>query len=121
MHRALAPGGVVCTQAESLWYHLEIIQTLAAMCGEVFAGGSVQYAYTTIPTYPSGQIGFMLCAKSGAEGSAPLDPREPRQAVPAAPPGAALPALRYYNADLHRAAFVLPTFARDALAGSLTF
>lgn len=24
----------------------------------------VEYAYCTIPTYPSGQIGFMLCSKN---------------------------------------------------------
>ncbi|KIY96353.1 spermidine synthase [Monoraphidium neglectum] len=53
MHRAVRPGGVVCTQAESLWLHLDIIKALAAMCSRVFEGGSVQYAYTTIPTYPS--------------------------------------------------------------------
>ena len=40
------------SQGESLWLHLDIIKSLAAMCHEVFAGGSVQYAYTTIPTYP---------------------------------------------------------------------
>lgn len=39
-------------QAESLWYHLDIIKSLAAMCSEVFQGGAVQYAFTTIPTYP---------------------------------------------------------------------
>lgn len=33
-------------------YHLEIIKSLAAMCAEVFQGGAVQYAFTTIPTYP---------------------------------------------------------------------
>jgi spermidine synthase len=32
---------------------------------QVFVGGNVSYAYTSIPTYPSGQIGFMLCAKEG--------------------------------------------------------
>ena len=52
MHRALRPGGVVCTQGESLWYHLDIIAALAAMCAQVFAGGAVQYAYTTTPSYP---------------------------------------------------------------------
>ena len=31
---------------------MDIIKELAAMCHEVFEGGSVQYAYTTIPTYP---------------------------------------------------------------------
>lgn len=39
-------------QAESLWLHLPIITELASMCHRVFAGGSIQYAYTTIPTYP---------------------------------------------------------------------
>ncbi len=39
-------------QGESLWLHLDIIKELAAMCHEVFVGGTVQYAYTTIPTYP---------------------------------------------------------------------
>ena len=39
-------------QGESLWLHLPIIKELAAMCHEVFAGGSITYAYTTIPTYP---------------------------------------------------------------------
>ena len=83
-------------------------------------GGTVQYAFTTIPTYPSGQIGFMICTKPGEEGGA-LDPREPRQAVPPPPPGSSYPPLRYYNPEVHRAAFVLPTFARDALAPSLSF
>lgn len=119
MHRALKPGGVVCTQGESLWYHLDIIKSLAAMCREVFVGGTIQYAFTTIPTYPSGQIGFMVCSKA-KEGAEPLDPREPRRP----PPGSAgnkMSPLRYYNSDVHRAAFVLPTFAREALANSLSF
>lgn len=38
MHAALRPGGVVCTQAESLWLHLPIIKSLAEMCSSVFAG-----------------------------------------------------------------------------------
>ena len=122
MHRALKPGGVVCTQAESLWYHIEIIKSLAAMCKDVFSEGSVQYAFTTIPTYPSGQIGFMLCTKAAQEGVPQAqDPREPKQSPPGSPEGRDYGPLRYYNQDVHRAAFVLPTFARDALAGLLTF
>jgi spermidine synthase len=48
--------GLVCAQAESLWLHLPIIKELASMCHEVFQGGSVQYAYTTIPTYPRSAV-----------------------------------------------------------------
>jgi hypothetical protein len=35
MHRALRPGGIICTQAESLWLHMDIIQSLAGMCKKV--------------------------------------------------------------------------------------
>lgn len=54
------------------------MQALAKMCHDVFANGSVSYAYTTIPTYPrcahtclclsaSGMCGFIatLYMKSG--------------------------------------------------------
>ena len=115
MHAALKPGGVVCTQAESLWLHLPIISSLADMCASVFAGGIVRYAYTTIPTYPSGQIGFMVCAKAKADGSAPRDPCTPARAPPSVSAGDAKGPLKYYSAALHSAAFTLPQFAVDAL------
>jgi spermidine synthase len=35
MHRAVRVGGVICTQAESLWLHMEVIQSLAGMCSKV--------------------------------------------------------------------------------------
>jgi spermidine synthase len=61
----------------------------------------------------------MICSKK-AGGSAPLDPRNPKQPPPGnAPEGH--PPLRYYTAELHKAAFVLPQFAQDALASSMTF
>ena len=47
-------------QGESLWLHLPIIKELAAMCHEVFAGGSVSYAYTTIPTYPRCTTAYII-------------------------------------------------------------
>lgn len=134
LHRAVRPGGIVCTQAESLWLHLDIIKALAAMCSSVFVGGSVSYATTTIPTYPSGQIGMMLCSKArasqgqggadggeGGEASGPLDPRTPRQPEPGPLAKLNVGELRYYSHEVHRAAFALPVFAKKALQGSLTF
>lgn len=117
VHRALRPGGVMCTQGESLWLHLDIIKEVAAECRKVFEGGVVRYAFTTIPTYPSGQIGFMLCSKAGEGEDAAVD-FSPRQPPPSGRPD--LPSLRYYNAEVHRAAFVLPQFAKEALADHLT-
>ena len=128
MHRALAPGGAVCTQAESLWLHLPLIRPLAEACRRTFVGGAVSYGFTTIPTYPSGQIGFMLCSKAdpSLEGgkldfSTPQRPppaggRERAPGSPFAPPGAGL---RYYNEEVHRGAFLLPQFAKEELSALL--
>lgn len=116
MHRALKPGGIICTQAESLWLHMPIITSLATMCKEVFVGGSTAYAYTTIPTYPSGQIGFMLCKKAGGPEYALKEPkREPPTVGSATAADSVTIPLKYYNSELHSAAFVLPQFAKDAL------
>lgn len=60
MKKALAPGGVIAAQGESLWLHLQLISTVLQACTEVFA--SVDYAFTTVPSYPSGQIGFILAS-----------------------------------------------------------
>ncbi|KAL3726557.1 hypothetical protein ACJRO7_031456 [Eucalyptus globulus] len=49
--RALRPGGVVCTQAESIWLHMHIIEDIVSNCRQIFKG-SVNYAWTTVPTYP---------------------------------------------------------------------
>ncbi|KAI3988733.1 hypothetical protein MKX01_001505 [Papaver californicum] len=62
--KALRPGGVVCTQAESIWLHMHIIEDIVSNCRQIFKG-SVNYAWTTVPTYPSGVIGFMLCSTEG--------------------------------------------------------
>ncbi|KAI9884542.1 MAG: putrescine aminopropyltransferase [Watsoniomyces obsoletus] len=61
LHTALREGGVISTQAESQMLHLSFIANLKQVCKSVFP--IVEYAYTSTPTYPSGQIGFMVCCK----------------------------------------------------------
>ncbi|KAI9804523.1 MAG: putrescine aminopropyltransferase [Sarcosagium campestre] len=106
LHGALRDGGVITTQgSENQWLHLSLITSLSATCRSVFP--TVAYAYTTIPTYPSGQIGFMVCSKDAQRDlSIPLrswSESEEEQLC------------RYYNRKIHEAAFVLPSFARIAL------
>ncbi|EKM50846.1 uncharacterized protein PHACADRAFT_187523 [Phanerochaete carnosa HHB-10118-sp] len=99
LHGALAPGGHIATQAECQWIHLPLIAEVIRTARRIFP--VVGYAYTTIPTYPCGQIGFLVCSKD--EGR---DIREPvRQVEPT----------RYYNTGIHRAAFTLPEFSRVCL------
>ena len=70
------------------------------MCQTLF--GQVKYAFTTIPTYPNGQIGFMACAKN-----AKSDLKTPLRSLKGG----------YYNEDVHRSAFVLPEFGSAILQG----
>lgn len=99
LHDALTPGGHSSSQGECLWLHLDLIQTLRATTRAIFP--VAEFAFTTIPTYPAGQIGFTLCAKEKGR-----DLRTPLRAVPDC---------RYYNGAVHRAAFVLPEFGRAML------
>ncbi|KAF1861950.1 hypothetical protein Lal_00026445 [Lupinus albus] len=105
--RALIPGGVVCTQAESIWLHMHIIEDIVANCRHIFKG-SVNYAWTTVPTYPSGMIGFMLCSTEGpsVDFKHPVNPIDSE--ISAKP-------LKFYNSELHTAAFCLPSFAKKAI------
>ncbi|KAF7597557.1 hypothetical protein BBP40_000035 [Aspergillus hancockii] len=102
---ALRDGGVITTQAENQWLHLSLITDLKKSCKEVFP--VAEYAYTTIPTYPSGQIGFMVCCKDAT--------RNVREPVRSWTREEEERLCRYYNQDIHRASFVLPNFARKAL------
>lgn len=115
--RALRPGGVVCTQAESLWLHMHIIQDIVSVCRQTFKG-SVNYAWTSVPTYPSGVIGFMLCSTEGPEVDFhhPVNPIEKlEEASSGAGPAKKSWPLKFYNSEMHTAAFCLPQFVRKAL------
>lgn len=103
---ALREGGVITTQAENQWLHIDLIKRLKADCRKTFP--VAEYAYTTIPTYPSGQIGFMVCCKdANRDVTKPLRrwSEEEEEKL-----------CRYYNAKIHEASFILPTFARKKLA-----
>ncbi|PON59316.1 Spermidine/spermine synthase [Parasponia andersonii] len=106
--RALRPGGVVCTQAESIWLHMHIIEDIVANCRHIFKG-SVNYAWTTVPTYPSGVIGFMLCSTEGphVDFKHPVNPIDAHEST-----NKSGRPLKFYNSEIHTAAFCLPSFAK---------
>ncbi|XP_039142201.1 spermidine synthase 2-like [Dioscorea cayenensis subsp. rotundata] len=106
--RALRPGGVVCTQAESIWLHMHIIEDIVSVCRQIFKG-SVNYAWTTVPTYPSGVIGFMLCSTKGpaVDFMHPVNQIDENDSF-----NKAKGPLKFYNPEIHSAAFCLPSFAK---------
>ncbi|CAN6569626.1 unnamed protein product [Malus baccata var. baccata] len=50
--RALRPGGVLCNMTENMWLHTHLIQDMISVCRQIFKG-SVNYAWASVPTYPS--------------------------------------------------------------------
>ncbi|KAI0762414.1 S-adenosyl-L-methionine-dependent methyltransferase [Fomes fomentarius] len=93
---SLNPGGHISIQAESMWLHLPTIRDLLDTARPFFP--IVEYAYATVPTYPSGQIGYLVASL------------EPQGDVKT--PVRAVHDTRYYNAEIHTAAFALPEFCR---------
>lgn len=98
-------SGVVCEgKGECQWLHLDLIRGVMENARRLYS--SVRYAYTTIPTYPCGQIGFILAIKESDE-----DVRKVNHPIPSD----MIPQLRYYSESIHEASFVLPSFARNVL------
>jgi len=101
MKQGLREGGIVCTQAECIWLHLDLIKTMVEFSKNLFT--HVEYGFTTIPTYPCGQIGFLILSNAGSC-------KVPKRTIDAE--------MKYYNSEIHSASFVLPQFARKALGVS---
>lgn len=110
LKNALTEKGVITTQAENMWIHMDIISKLKKDCSDIFT--VVEYAYTMIPTYPSGSIGFMVCSKdANANVKKPLRFEWDDEFV--------AKNLKYYNKQIHEAAFVLPNWADQKLNKNL--
>jgi len=105
MNGALKPGGRIATQAESIWNNQDLIANLFRRTRGTFA--NVEYATTQVPTYPCGQIGFLMCCKD--DGKTPNTCTKPVRAIPADMKN------HYYHGALHEAAFVLPNFMKKLI------
>jgi spermidine synthase len=98
MRKALKDGGVIGSQSESPFLLPEVVKSLQDISRQCFEYSA--YGMFYVPTYPTGNIG--ICA-----GGVGVDPRVSRREPPSG--------LRYYNQDIHNAAFILPQFVRELL------
>ena len=99
MRRALKPGGIAVAQAQNIWINFkDIIAPLYRKASDFFK--TVEYYYAGVPTYTSGQIGFLACSEAGSL-------REPLST----PADFILSSLKYYTPEIHRQSFTLPAFA----------
>lgn len=107
MHEALNNGGVISAQLECFWTHSDLIANVVACCADIF--DTVDYASTMVPTYPCGQIGFILAGKG--ENTAL---RRPQREICVSLQSQ----LQWYTPAIHAASFILPKFIEDRLAVS---
>lgn len=106
MKNALRPGGIICSQAGTVWNDMDLIKSTLSHANNQFRSAS--YAITSVPSYPSGQIGFVLGSlEENKDFSKPEYVFTDEQVEEFK--------LRYYNSDIHTAAFIWPTFVRQAL------
>ena len=103
LKEALKPGGLIATQGESFFMHPEEVRNLLEITKSLFPVQA--YATILVPTYPGGNIGICM-GSLGPELTKPariISDKMQNQ-------------LKYYTTETHKAAFVLPYFARKMAA-----
>jgi spermidine synthase len=101
IHASLRPNGIVCTQVGNMWTDSDHIRNLVAVCADIF--DTAEYATTNVPSYPGGQIGFILSRKGDGFN------RTRGCSVPLRIPSFQQD-LQWYNPLMHRSAFALPQY-----------
>jgi len=96
LKRCLNLEGIVVLQAGSPFYHLESIKKKDAFLKKLFK--NVCFYTSPVPTYPGGSWCFVFLS----------DEVEPLKIKRDPPRG-----LKYFNLDIHQAAFSLPNFMKD--------
>jgi spermidine synthase len=107
MYEGLNPkGGIVCVQGECFWTQLALVTDILAVCITMFE--QAEYFTTMVPTYPCGQIGFIIASRGLAA------PSSVSCRIPVRTPSKQQQ-LRWYSPDMHFAAFCLPPFVVDEI------
>lgn len=91
---------IIISQAESIWLDKNEIGETYEWIKQSF--DAVKYLTTSVPTYPTGTIGFFLSSKNGKLSTKPL-----RKI-----PESMVDKLVYYTEDMHEKAFVHPAFLK---------
>jgi spermidine synthase len=99
VHDRLGEDGIFVPQTESPWLNQESIKKIYQNLRAVFPVVRMYLAH--VPTYPGALWSFAFCSKRH-------DPLADFQAARCVQQG-----LRYYNADIHRGTFALPTYVQE--------
>jgi spermidine synthase len=110
--KALKPNGVLITQGESPMFHAKTFVELNSCLKTVFGQNSVHTLLFHATTYPSGMWSLQMAVKGQYNPVQDVKKDDIHKFVTSQTGDKAL---KYYNEDLHSAAFSLPTFVKQML------
>lgn len=105
---SLKQNGILVTQGESPMFHSETFVELNKCLKQVFSPSQIHTMLFHAPTYPSGMWSLQMAIKGQYHPVTDFKKDAAAQFAKAKD-------LRYYNEDLHSAAFALPTFVKKML------
>jgi spermidine synthase len=108
VHRILSPDGIMAVQSESPRYNVEVFQEIYKCFDAIFGKEKVFCYLINVPTYPSGTWSVAFCSKGAAHPLQTFDEKRYHSFIKTYP-------LNYYNANIHKAAFMLPNYVLNLL------
>ncbi len=108
VYRILSADGIMITQSESPRFNSKVFKEIYQTYRGIFGQDKVHCYLAYIPTYPTGMWSFSYSSKGSATPLSQKSMGEIEAFVKTAK-------LKYYNADLHSAAFALPNFVKDMI------
>lgn len=100
LKNALRKGGLISMQIGSFWTNIDSTIQSINHCKKYFK--TVKLATAMVPTYPNGQISFLVAALDDKDFTVPQSHLQED----------VLSRLNYYNTENHSAAFALPNFIK---------
>jgi spermidine synthase len=108
VNRILDRDGIMVTQSESPRFNHKVMQEIYSCYYGIFGKDNVHCYLIQVPTYPSGTWSLSLSSKSGRQPLTDFDAARYQSLT-------SNHKLKYYNQDIHRAAFALPNFVREMI------
>ena len=106
VHRILKKDGIMVTQSESPRFNEKVFVEIYDCYRGIFGDENVHCYLVHIPTYPTGMWSFSYSSKGDCS------PKQVQEKAKSLLPSFGL---KYYNNELHHAAFVLPNFVTEMI------
>ena len=108
IYRILENGGIMIAQSESPFFKPDLFIDFYDMLEDIYSEEKVFPYFVFIPTYPTGMWSFAMAIKGDRHPIKDFDAEKARQFVDEH-------RLRYYNSEIHTAAFAMPNFVKEML------